>query len=525
MRNPLALAVRNLSLIVSAKARQKLAREVMDQYEAGQRYDERRSYLPGWVRDARFDADSMTRLELLRKARYFERNNAIVQRLLDLFEQYTVGTGLVFVPASSDEEWNRFQRPWFNEWCRFPDLQSRQNFGTLQGLITRSWAVDGEVFVQKTRGRLRPNGQSFPRVVLIESQRVETPPELFGDDQIVDGIRIDGNGRPASYFVRSGNGSKEHYDEVPAEEMIHVFEPTRPGQYRGLTHFYPILNDVHDLDDLQLLTLDGAKEAASIINIIQTKTGELSSSQLRALRYNIGTNPSGATAATSGGSGNTREAYYNDVFKGRTKVLKKDDEFKQFAVTRPSQSELQLWDHLTNKICTGFGISKLLVFPFSVQGTVVRADLDSTAAFFRVRSSFLASKMTEVWEYVTEWGTRNVRELADPPVDWRRIKVRAPRGVNVDVGRNSTALIEEYIAGFRTLEGICGELGDDWVETIEQRSLELKKAREVEERDGHAPGTLVAAVLQALKQKSDENLAQLQQEQQADRAKQLTNQP
>jgi capsid protein len=504
--NALQRIIAGAKIAFSSRAANQFASAVVNQYEAGQRWSDRRSWLPGWVRDARFDADSATRLEMLRKARYFERNNALVNRLLDLLEQYTVGTGLVFVPASQDDEWNTFQRQWFLDWCRYPDKQSLQTFGVLQSLIVRSWAVDGEVFVQKTRGRTRRDGQSFPRVTLIESQRVETPPDLFGDERVIDGIRLNDDDRPETYYVRSGYGTGERYDEVPASDMIHVFEPTRPGMFRGITHFYPVMNDLHDLDDLHLLTLDGAKEASSIQNIIQTKTGELSMTDLRRMKFNVGT----AGQSTSGGSGRERDQYYNDIFKARIKVLRKDDEFKQYAVTRPSQSELQLWDYLTSKGCAGFGISKLLVFPWSVQGTVVRADLDATAAFFRARGGTIASKMTDVWEYVTEWGTRNVRELSDPPPDWKKVKVRLPRGVNVDVGRNSQALIAEYAAGFRTLEGICGELGEDWVEVLSQRSAELKKAAELEARDGHAPGTLVASVLTALKQQADEKIAEEQ---------------
>src|SRR5688572_3483546 len=81
-----------IAIIASPKAAtrrvERDARLVQNRYEAGQLWSSRRSYLPGWTRDARFDADSATCTEIRRKARYFERNNAIVNRLADLFEQY-----------------------------------------------------------------------------------------------------------------------------------------------------------------------------------------------------------------------------------------------------------------------------------------------------------------------------------------------------------------------------------------------------------------------------------------------------
>src|ERR1700744_4832658 len=66
-------------------------------------YDWRkRSYLPGTIQDARLDASPGVRRELLKQGRYWERNSAVVNKLLDLFETFTVGsTGLHVVPNSS----------------------------------------------------------------------------------------------------------------------------------------------------------------------------------------------------------------------------------------------------------------------------------------------------------------------------------------------------------------------------------------------------------------------------------------
>lgn len=487
-------------------------------YEAGQHYSSRRTWLPGWVRDARFDADQATRIEIMRKSRYFERNNAILNRLADLFEQYTVGpNGLRYVPASSDPEWNKRAAAWWEDWCTKCDLTSLQPFGTIQSLCARSWAIDGEIFLLKTSGRPRAGERSYPRIQLIESHRVETPPTPADGARIIDGIEVDERGRPVAYWVKEtafgehGFMGDETFRRVPAEQIIHIFEASRPGQYRGLPMTYAVLNDLHDLDDLQLFSLDGAKEASLKTAVIKTKTGELSMDELRRARFNIG-----GTQGTSGGSKQERSAYYKEHFRAAPVVLERDDEYQEFTVTRPSESERALWDHLTSKVCAGFGISKLLVFPWSVQGTVVRADLDVAATFFRSRSAVLASKFTEVWLYVMQWAVLNERQLADPPADWKRVAVRAPRSVNVDVGRNSTALISEYEAGWRTLEEICGELGMDWRDVLRQRAVELAEAAALEKEFSLPEGSLIAKVLEALKAK--------QAQQQAEHAQKLAEQ-
>lgn len=489
-----ATLIDRLVLAFKPGAVARLVAAVQAQYESGQRWSSRRSWLPGYVRDARLDADSMTRLEIVRKARYFERNSGIVNRLADLFEEYTVGPeGLRFVPSSSDQEWNTRAAEWWEGWCSMCDVTSQFNFGTIQSLAARSQFIDGELFVLLTNGREREGGRSYPRIQLVESHRVETPPSLFTTAAIVDGVQVDKRGRPIAYHVREGGEQEETFATYEASKVVHLFEPSRPGMYRGLPMLYPVLNDLHDLDDLQLLEMDAAKEAAAITNVIKTKTGELSDQDLRRARL-LGS----GTKGTSGGSDSARSQYYNDVFKGRAKVLKHGDDITQFASTRPSVAQQQYWDYLTSKICAGVGISKLLVFPWSIQGTVVRADLDVASTFFRSRSSVMASKWTQVYTWVMDWGTKNVQELSDPPEDFRKVTVRPPRSVNVDVGRNAAALIAEYEAGWRTLEDVCGELGKDWRQVLRQRAVERKKARELEAEFGLTEGELIGAALEAI---------------------------
>lgn len=487
---------------------------VFNRYEAGQSWSDRRSYVPGYVRDARFDANQATQWEIVRKSRYFERNNAIVNRLADLFEQYTVGpTGLRFVPGSSDEEWNERAKEWWGTWTPVCDLTSLQTFGTIQSLTARSWMIDGEIFIVKTRGRIRQDGQSFPRIQLVERHRVRTPDIQSNNPSIIDGVEIDERGRPIAYWIADGQ-DEENFRRIEASMVVHVGEPSRVGMYRSLPMLYPVLNDLHDLDDLQMLEMDAAKAAASVTEVIKTKSGELSADDLRRARFAIDGNQ-----GTSGGSLHERSQYYQDVFRGRAKVLRHNDEYEQFMSNRPSVATRDYWDYLTSKVCAGVGISKLLVFPWSMQGTVTRADLDVANAFFRSRSAILASKFTDVWLYVMDWATQNVRELSDPPADWKKVSVRPPRSVNVDVGRNAAALISEYEAGWRTLEQICGELGEDWRDVLRQRAVERRKARELEKEFELREGELIGAVLEAVKQS---NASELQQQPQPNKEEALS---
>lgn len=427
---------------------------LFNRYE-GATYTTSRSYVPAAVQDARADLGKCTREELVRKSRYWEKNDALYNRLCDLFESYTVGAGLVLQPSSQDDSWNKAAREWWSAWERYCDLTSRQTFGTVQSLIARAWFVDGECFVVLTRGE-----SGRPRIQVIEAHNVSTPAKLSASEgkTIIDGIKVDGVGRPTGYYI---NGSL-----VAADSVIHVFEPNRPGQYRGIPFCHAVLNDIHDLSDLQLLEMQRARQAAEVSNIITTSSGELDAAQARRNRIAVG--------AAETGNASTRDDYYRSVFGASARVLRRGDDFKQFKIESPSDATRALWLNLEEKICAGIGMPRILAYPGSMQGTVYRGALDMANSFFRVRSSVLGECFRRIYEFSMGWAVSNDAALkTNTPDDWYSVNIQPPRAVNVDVGRNSSAQLAELEAGATTLDDIYSPLGKDWREQLRKRKAEL----------------------------------------------------
>lgn len=448
-------------------------RELFSNRYEGAAWSPDRSHLPAAVQSARFDANASTRNELVRKSRYFERNNAIVNRLADLFECYTVGSGLPLNPSTSDPAYNAKAKTWFDGWARFPDLTSLQGFGTIQALISRTWFIDGEVFIKLTRGE-----SGRPRVQLIEGHRVCTPPELAHREgiNIIDGVLLDGYGRPAGYYIadEDAKGNRLFGPATPADSVLHIFEPSRPGQYRGLPFLYPVLNELHDLDDLHILEMRAAKDAAEITNVIKNKAGEIPMSDIIRSR---------ATQSTTLKTGETvtesRSDYYRDAAGGRTVVMKTGDEMEQFRSDRPGVVTRDYWKYKTELVCTGVGIPYVLVFPDSMQGTVYRGALDMANAFFRARSGVLADVFRRIYEFAMRWATATEPSLRDKPGDWYAVTVHAPRAVNVDVGRNSSAMLAELEVGATNYELIFAPLGLDWREQFRKLAEQKAFAKEI----------------------------------------------
>ena len=450
-------------------------RVLFNRYEGAQ-FSFQRSHIPAAVQSARFDATGATRSELVRKSRYFEKNSGIVNRLADLFECYTVGSGLQLNPSSSNPEWNERAKTWWGDWERNCDLISRQPFSTLQSLMSRTWFIDGEIFIRKTEG-----DTGKPRIQLYEGHHIATPQKLKASEgqNVVDGVSLDQRGRPDGYWVASeASQNQVDYFEQAAQSFIHLFEPGRAGQYRGLPFLYPVINDLHDLDDLQRLEMDAAKEHAAVSKIIKTETGELDTTEdiLRG-------------TGASQDDGQIKYDYYKDVIGSDVKVLKWGDDYDLKSSTRPSVVTREYWQYLTSKVCAGVGIDYSIVFPSSMQGTVFRGAVSMSDAFFRSRSLVIQDACRRIYEYAMGWAVRHDKTVAGAPKDWNKVSIYPPRSVNVDVGRNSQAMLAELEANATNYRAIYGPLGLDWREELRQSKEEQDYKQEIGLNAGQATPT------------------------------------
>ncbi len=454
-------------------------RGIFSRYE-GARFSYKRSRIEQSLTSARWDIDKATREELTRKMRYFEANNPIVQALAGKFENFAVGSSPQVMPSSSDPQWNAKAKVLWDQWCGFCDLTSRQSFGTLMSLAARAWFIDGEAFIVLTEGReVQQGGKTVrrPRIQLIESHLCKTPPELAKDKSIVDGVRLDENGRPVAYYFaeEDADGKQTFGPPRPAQFVIHLFEPSRAGQVRGITFFHAVINELHDLDDMHILEMQAAKANAERVFEIQTQTGEVSAADLIRSRGSRS-----VTTSTGGTASESQDAYYRDALpNGRVVVTRKGDKINQHAGERPSVVTREYWRYKTELVCAGVEIPYCIVFPDSMQGTVYRGALDMATAFFRSRHSVVADAMRRIWEYVIGVHTKIDLTVADPPDDWRNVSIMPPRAPNVDVGRNSAAMLAELEAGLTDYDLCYSAIGLDWRERLRKKAEQAAFIREL----------------------------------------------
>lgn len=179
-----------------------------------------------------------------------------------------IGTGIVpRAKKIADKELKTVVTELWDRWVKQSDADGVLNFYAQQAMGTRAWIESGEVFA-RMRYRRKGSMEVPLQVQLIESDFVpqfdsDYWPGMPTGNRIRQGIELDRIGARAAYWVYRAHPTdftteaidKSHLVRVPAAEMLHIFEPKRPGQLRGVPEFASVLarlRNVADFDDAVL---------------------------------------------------------------------------------------------------------------------------------------------------------------------------------------------------------------------------------------------------------------------------------
>jgi len=208
------------------------------------------------------------RRTLRNRARYEVANNAYAKGMVLTIAGDCVGTGPRLQLLTEDNETNRIVEQAFAEWALAADLAAKLR------TMRMAKATDGEAFAvlvsnptldHPVKLDLRP----------IEADRVTSPPQWFGNQDIVDGIELDAFGNPTVYHVMKGHPGDTafpfgQFERMPAAAMIHWFRADRPGQHRGVPEITPALPLFAQLRRYTLAVLGAAETAADFAAVLYT---------------------------------------------------------------------------------------------------------------------------------------------------------------------------------------------------------------------------------------------------------------
>ena len=426
----------------------------------------RRATVPGAApQDAVLDLTPGVRSELVRRSRYLTRNSGFIRELVGSMALYSVGDGLKPQAESEDAEWNRQAEAYFNRWGRHAELSGRFNLTQCQHLVCRAVDVDGEIFIHK----VEQDGQL--KVQLIETHRIGSDSDAEG---MVDGVRLDADGRPLSYRLVKDDGQGT---DLPAAHVLHVYDPDAVSQVRGFPSLQHSIN--HILDEMELLALEkhAVKDNSDITRVLTTGRVDADDGD-----FHLATPAQGASDS----------GQLQTVLGGKLVMLQPGEEIKPFESNRPSPTFTGFLDHLRRDSALG-----MLPFEFAsdsskLAGSGVRLTVARADRRFSYRQTLLIDRMLRpLWLWVI--GNAIAEGKLPAVAGWTEVNFTTPRRVTVDAGREAAQNREDVKAGLKTLSDHFAELGMDINEELENRAREMKLIQHVAAKYGLAPQDLYAS--------------------------------
>lgn len=218
--------------------------------------------------------------EIVTRARNAARNDPWAGAAADKSVANGIGTGIQAKAQWGTKAWREKERKLWKRFSKHCDADGVLNFDGLQALIWRECEEAGECFV-RLRNRRLSDGLPVPlQLQVIEAE--QCPPHFYGTasngNQIRAGIEFDLIGRRVAYWMYPRHPGDYHagtdidattLKRVPAEEVIHVYEPVRAGQIRGIPRAASVLVRMFNLDALDDAVLERQKIANLFVGVFE----------------------------------------------------------------------------------------------------------------------------------------------------------------------------------------------------------------------------------------------------------------
>lgn len=207
------------------------------------------------------------------RSRDLVRNNPYAAKAMRVLVSNTIGTGIM--PSMT----NRPAIKLWDQWVEVADSEGILDFYGIQRLVARTIFESGECLI-RFRHRKPEDGLVVPlQLQVLEPDYLDSIKfeNLENGGYIQYGIEYDAIGRRVAYWLYSQHpgeispklqGLKSH--RVPASDIIHIFEKTRPGQSRGVPILCPVMIVTNDLDEYEEATLVRKAAEACITAVVTT---------------------------------------------------------------------------------------------------------------------------------------------------------------------------------------------------------------------------------------------------------------
>lgn len=221
-------------------------------------------------RNASPESNSIQRdaIKLMWESRDMEQNFCLYRGLLTRIVKYAMGT-IKWQSRTGDSKTDAAYEAVWEAWCKEADITGRHHLNVLVQLAIRGMMRDRDfgLALSDEGGALRVRG--------IEADRIGNPNDSgASNEKNIQGIKLGESGEVIGYeiFKRTLTNMYEKQDELPPERFLHVFDPLRVDQYRGVAWMAPALPHMRDLYEALDSEMQAIKFASSFSGFTQTTT-------------------------------------------------------------------------------------------------------------------------------------------------------------------------------------------------------------------------------------------------------------
>jgi len=212
---------------------------------------------------------------IAQRAAWLTANAPLAESIANNWVTHLVGDGPSVRSRHPNEGIRRaLEDAWNNDFYGRADVEGG-DLAQFLGRVVRAFVVDGESFV-----RMLATARGELRLQLLSPTQIDaaTNAELEGGRRIIAGIELGPNGQRLAYHVRpeAADGFVTTIAppaRIPADDILHVYEPKAPGQVRGLSWLTPVATRLLELDSLEDAALMKAKTTALLAGFIRDLEG------------------------------------------------------------------------------------------------------------------------------------------------------------------------------------------------------------------------------------------------------------
>lgn len=408
--------------------------------------------------DFRLELSEAARVELVRLSRWMANNNGFYRQMVRDTSTYAVGDGFALQALGGDSDWQSLIEAEWEAEMKNAEVTGRYSLLESLTLMCEAIDVDGEIFVIKTiKG-------GIPKFQLVESHRIQTPPELVGRTNITEGIQFNEYGQPTFYYV-SGRDNKG-FSRIPAVSMMHIYEPVRSTAVRAYPPHQHALNNLRDEMDLLAMEKLAAKDNSRVSRILRTNDSAPDFGDV-GLGEPTNRNPS------------TDPNNISRTLGGVTAVLQSNEELVAHEYARPSSAFTGFIDHLRRDSCMGASLPyEVLVNPSAVGGAAARYIVSKTNRYVGRRQSLIISRFLVPW-FEFWLGVKINRGDLPAARNWWKCEFQTSKPITVDAGRESANDRADLMMGTLTPQEYFQMQGKNYEKAMLQKARNLQFRQKV----------------------------------------------